>query len=333
MRSTRATQSTRGRVSRPTTSKEAEPTQSTSRRVSRPTTTGGKDTRATTRSEGRVSRPTARSKKSASHKSRATSPQRKRRVSRRTRDRSTSDSSSERDHRRKRPRASRRDTSSSSSSSDEFSSEPFSDESDMNEAEQEQQSRRPGSIPTEPSTSHVDGKTKKKILKGEYFDISKLLPSLFDYEEQKEKNIQSRPLSFYQWVRCFHTYMSIRLGYAPQELQGMLRHCEIVQDLYGQGKDGMLYDARFRRKKEQYPFISWGEYLADIVDGLPRRRPSQPFKPLPFPQATQRPAPTPYRCFKYNSTEGCHIRGCKFSHTCRKCGREGHPAFKCYART
>ena len=305
MRSTRATQSTRGRVSRPTTSKEAEPTQSTSRRVSRPTTTGGKGTRATTRSEGRVSRPTARSKKSASHKSRAASPQKKRRVSRRTRDRSTSDSSSERDHRRKRPRASRRDTSSSSSSSsDEFSSEPFSDESDMNEAEQEQQSRRPGSIPTEPSTSHVDGKTKKKILKGEYFDISKLLPSLFDYEEQKEKNIQSRPLSFYQWVRCFHTYMSIRLGYAPQELQGMLRHCEIVQDLYGQGKDGMLYDARFRRKKEQYPFISWGEYLADIVDGLPETQTLATIQAATLPPSHTKTSPHPIQVFQIQFDRG-----------------------------
>ena len=204
----------------------------------------------------------------------------------------------------------------------------------MVEQEYDQQTQCPGSIPTEPSSSHVDQKSKKKILKGEYFDISKLLPSLFDYEEeQKEKQSQSRPLSFYQWVRCFHTYMSIRLGYAPQELQGMLRHSEIVQDLYSQGKDGMLYDARFRRKKEQYPFINWGEYLADIVDGLPRRRPSKPYKPQTYPQATQRSDPTPYRCFRYNSTEGCHTRGCRFSHACQKCGRGGHPAFKCFART
>ena len=193
-------------------------------------------------------------------------------------------------------------------------------------------------------------KTKEKIIKGEYFDMSKLLPSLLDYEEgQKEKPSEVKPLPFYDWIRCFHTFMSLRLEYAPQEVQGMLRHCEIVQDLHGQGKDGVLYDARFRRKKEQYPFISWGEYLADIVDGLPRRKSSAKPQPLqwstgpqsstpqwsarPPPHPLQWPAPKPTSCFKYNSTTGCNSRTCKYTHRCLKCGRTGHPAFKCYAKS
>ena len=170
--------------------------------------------------------------------------------------------------------------------------------------------------------------------------MSKLLPSLLDYEEiENEKSDHVKSLSFYDLIRYFHTFMSIRLESAPQELQGMLRHCEIVQDLHSQGKDGILYDARFRRKKEQYPFICWGEYMADVVDGLPRRKftgPSRP-QPRPVPGLTPRPLPglasMSTACLKYNSANGCTFRLCRYAHKCKKCGRTGHPAVKCYARS
>ena len=296
-------------------------------------------------SQGRVSRP---SSQPATHKRRTAQGRVSRpdaRPAKRTR--LPSNSPDQERPRTKRHRTPRMDN---TSSSDEFSSESPSEHSDWEETEHYQESRRPGAIPTEPSTSHVPKKTKEKIIKGEYFDMSKLLPSLLDYEEgQKEKPSEVKPLPFYDWIRCFHTFMSLRLEYAPQEVQGMLRHCEIVQDLHGQGKDGVLYDARFRRKKEQYPFISWGEYLADIVDGLPRRKSSAKPQPLqwstgpqsstpqwsarPPPHPLQWPAPKPTSCFKYNSTTGCNSRTCKYTHRCLKCGRTGHPAFKCYAKS
>ena len=322
-------QSPQGRVSRPASARgRARPARHRSsshedsppeRRVSRRTTKRGHSsrssgkTRARDANQGRVSRPNTRTSRRRSH------------------------SPLEQERRSKRPRTSRhQDT----SSSDEFSSEAPSDYSELDENDL-QSPRRPGSIPTEPNTSHVPPKTKKKILKGEYFDLSKLLPTLLDYEEsEKVKTDQVKALTFYDWICCFHTFMSIRLEFAPQELQGMLRHCEIVQDLHSQGKDGILYDARFRRKKEQYPFIGWGEYMADVVDGLPRRkftmptrpqlRPVSQLAPRPLPGSAPNPNPTP--CLKYNSANGCTFRWCRYAHKCRKCGRLGHPAFKCYAR-
>ena len=123
---------------------------------------------------------------------------------------------------------------------------------------------------------------KKKILKGEYFEIRRLLPTLSDSDDEGKKGSKECNIyGFGEWVRCFHTLMAIRLEYAPRELQGMLRHCEIVQNLYTQGRDGIQYDAQFRRGKEQHPIISWGKYLPDIVLSIPARgivgpRPSWP---------------------------------------------------------
>ena len=81
----------------------------------------------------------------------------------------------------------------------------------------------------------------------------------------KEFNIYG----FGEWARYFHTPMVIRLEYAPVELQGMLRHCKIVQYLFTQGRDSIQYDVHFRRGKEQHPSILRGKYLPDLVLSIP----------------------------------------------------------------
>lgn len=136
--------------------------------------------------------------------------------------------------------------------------------------------------------------------------------------------------------------MSIRLERFPNELQGMLRHEEIVQDMQGQGKDGLSYDAKFRRLKEQHPFIKYGEYLAEIVNGLPplinrlptgnvptRFRPpvSQPRLSLPG-QRNYMGKPNGV-CYRFNSWAGCQIRQCLYRHACKKCGKPGHSIMIC----
>ena len=179
------------------------------------------------------------------------------------------------------------------------------------------------------SKSHVKEKTRSKILKGEYFDIAKLLSTLVDSDDEGKKSDSNTNIikGFNDWIRCFHTLMSIRLEFAPNELQGMLMHYEIVQDLLEQGRDGILYDAKFRRRREQHPSISWGEYLPDLVLGLPinsttsastsayRSRPMfnnpwQNFQNVAYPPRTRGP------CFKYNRITGCQDTQCQWSHKC-----------------
>jgi len=81
-----------------------------------------------------------------------------------------------------------------------FSSNSSSDVSDSDQLEENPQvpSRTAGAIPTVSSTSDVSVKTKKKIIKGEYIDISKLLPSLLEVEEGEPEKSKSKSLAFYE---------------------------------------------------------------------------------------------------------------------------------------
>lgn len=154
---------------------------------------------------------------------------------------------------------------------------------------------------------------------------------------------KSRELSFYEWIRCFHIFMSLRLQTAPSEVQGLLRHMEIVQDLNGQGKDAIAYDAKFRRRKEQHPSIRWGEFLAEVVIGLPQvsrigNGPRQQFRFRQQFNTFNRPSQgggfsrstrDQRHCNRFNSLMGCQMMNCFYAHKCGKCGIFGHPLHKC----
>lgn len=219
-----------------------------------------------------------------------------------------------------------------------------------------------GNIPTVPASSHVSERTKQRITQGKYFDIKKLLPTLEevdDFDQHKKLTFQQwsrfedqhrapkkpeKNLTFFDWVRCYHTLMSLRLQVYPSELQGMLRHAEIVQDLHNQGKDAIRYDALFRRAREQHPSIRWGEYMSEIVNNLPARWQAQgPSRAPVFSRQqpwTNNFGPNISRgsqgdrriCGRFNSLNGCQLPVCTFAHKCRVCGRAGHPAHRCFSR-
>lgn len=239
---------------------------------------------------------------------------------------------------------------SADSSSDEVYSSSDEEQQVVEQVSRHSMDRVPGTIPRVPRSSHVSDKTREKIISGEYVKIVKLLPTLDDEEDKGEKI--DRQLTFYQWLRCYRVLMSIRLQAYPDELQGMLRHEEIVQDLHAQNRDALAYDAQFRRLKEQHPVIQWGEYLSEVVMGLPSG--PQPKSRLPlvnnrpagrFPQMPQvalqpqRPVltrpfshPEPAVCAFFNTPRGCVKPPslCGFAHKCRACGKVGHPVSRCF---
>lgn len=178
-------------------------------------------------------------------------------------------------------------------------------------------SRTEGAAPTVPRTAHVPK---------EYFSISHLLLDSEGDEDEKENKKIKKVTTFYQWIACFHTVMSIRLKFFPDELQGMIRHTEIVQDLCSQGKDFIAYDRQFRKDKAQWPEIKWGEYLHEIVNKLPRLNRQQPS------QSSQQQGQGQRVCFRYNSPGGCRVRQCRWVHRCRSCFRLGHSSQTCFAR-
>lgn len=190
--------------------------------------------------------------------------------------------------------------------------------------------RSEGAAPTVPRTSHVGRKTVEKIRRGEYFKMSKLLPDNDEEEDddRSDRKKPSAPLSFYNWIKCYHTFMSIRLRYHSSELQGMLRYAEIIQDLHTQGRDFSNYDVQFRKDKQQWPEIKWGEYLHEIINKLSirpttSRRPIERFASQPTQERV---------CYGYNSPKGCTSRACIYKHSCRNCLKLGHPVQSCFKR-
>lgn len=61
---------------------------------------------------------------------------------------------------------------------------------------------------------------------------------------------------------AFVIFMSITIKFHPTEAQGMLRHIQIVRDLYTQGQVGVVYDTKFREIISQHSDIQWGEMLS-----------------------------------------------------------------------
>lgn len=193
-----------------------------------------------------------------------------------------------------------------------------------------------GCAPAHPRNEHVSDKLRSKIRKGEYIDFKDLLPHHRDEKPRKRFTINegffeevedNSTMVFYSWIDAFITFMSIHLEFYPAEVQGMLRHFEIVKGFHVAGKDGIEYDYLFRRMKSRNSDMVWGEYIAEIAANLKERNQTQQKK------AEQPPKKKPKRsgtCNKFNSAEGCKFgMKCYFAHKCRKCASPDHPEYRC----
>ena len=116
------------------------------------------------------------------------------------------------------------------------------------------------SVPCEPSVSHVSEKVVSKIKRGELVDMAKLLRKDKPHDSEQLLSLSSDGLiqlaeksvpitSFYKWMDAFLVFMSIRGRYFPHEFQGMLRHVELVKQVFSDNNDGSLYDYKFRAAK------------------------------------------------------------------------------------
>ena len=60
-------------------------------------------------------------------------------------------------------------------------------------------------------------------------------------------------------------FISIHIEFNPTDIQGMLRHMQIVKKMCTQGKSGVESDTQFRRLRAQHDYIQWGEYLPELA--------------------------------------------------------------------
>jgi hypothetical protein len=197
-------------------------------------------------------------------------------------------------------------------------------------------------MPLVPRTGAASDADRKKIRKGKYIDLKKLLPTPRGEPSHKKLTLrdgqlaeveEASHLKLYEWWDAFIIYMSIRLEFFPGEAQGLLRHMQIVKTVQAQGKDGPEYDVLFRRLKEQQPDLKWGEYLTELVAEIRQeKRPSRPRKPLwlgrqQSSQGAHRTTTKP--CFGFNSSKGCKRQGCRYGHFCSNCSSQEHPRHRC----
>ena len=98
-----------------------------------------------------------------------------------------------------------------------------------------------GSMPAHPRTEHVPDTLRKKIREGEYVDLKLLLPHPRGEKPTKKFAINdgvfeevedNTNLVFYPWLDAFIIFMSIYLEFYPAEVQGLLRHLEIVKSFH-----------------------------------------------------------------------------------------------------
>ena len=191
-----------------------------------------------------------------------------------------------------------------------------------------------GCMPAHPRNEHVDDKLRKKIREGELIDFKLMVPrargdkprkrfslvdGFFEEVEDNDKNLES----FYSWIDAFIVFMSIHLEFYPSDVQGLLRHFEIVKGFHMAGKDGIEYDFQFRRLKSRNADVVWGEYIAELAGDLRETKTSKK-------KANQPGRKSGRYCLRFNSAAGCKFGNtCRFTHKCKKCFSPDHPEYRC----
>lgn len=196
-----------------------------------------------------------------------------------------------------------------------------------------------------PLTGHVDRKTREKIRKGEFVNLSKLAGEAKGKKSRKRYEIndglfeeieEDSSLSSSAWIEAYIIFMSIRLDSYPRETQGMLRHMQIVREMYRQGQNGVVYDTKFREMKAQYPDMQWGELLPIAVPRIYEGRATQKDTALPLERRgpggegesnkERQPGGT---CVFFNRGQRCPRVNCRYEHACVRCGSVNHPVVQC----
>lgn len=203
-------------------------------------------------------------------------------------------------------------------------------------SDQSRPKRAFGCVPAHPRNEHVTEKLRRKIRQGEFIDLKMMLPRRRDEIPHKKFSIvdgvfeeieDNATLNFYSWIDAFITFMSVHLEFYPLDIQGMLRHFEIVKGFHAAGSDGVEYDYLFRRLKSRNADIVWGEYIAELARGVKPLRAvplKKPDPPRNKPQWKTGP------CHNFNSASGCNFGSkCRYLHKCKKCASSDHPQFRC----
>ena len=116
-----------------------------------------------------------------------------------------------------------------------------------------------------PLGAHVPHTLRDKIWRGEYVELTKLLPANsgaddYAHESQTARKPPPPPLSIADFMSAFHTLAAIRTERFPADAPGMLKHADTVQQMHNMfgAEAWRFYDRQYRLAQQHNPAMKWG---------------------------------------------------------------------------
>lgn len=194
--------------------------------------------------------------------------------------------------------------------------------------------------------SRVNDRVKAKIWNNEYVEFSTLISSQGNNKFQlsfqslegnngpsiclEPINRSQKIFNINQWLQAFHIFVGVYTRRFPSESPGLMKYCEIIQDIASRGFNWKFYDENFRfLRQNPASALPWGSVHWEL---WLRAQPSSPMlskraQPFTGPAKGSDNQRVPHGfCFKFH--RGLDCAGCAFKHTCFHCQRE-HRASQC----
>ncbi|KAK3098874.1 hypothetical protein FSP39_023886 [Pinctada imbricata] len=171
--------------------------------------------------------------------------------------------------------------------------------------------------------SHVPESTRKKIISGEYVDLSILLNKTPETNPDqiltiKNGSLISKPKhvnkinDIEKWTDAFLIYASIYASVHTDKFQGLLKYMQNVRTGASRspGLGWRHYDEQFRLKMTMQPELYWGsiDYELWLL-----------YLPSHQAQAQAQPQFQRLKCYDFNNKGYCGRHPCPYTHACIKC--------------
>ena len=201
--------------------------------------------------------------------------------------------------------------------------------------------------------SHVDEITRERIVKGEYVEFSKLLPTdrILQQEDNRyvpimekgetywlpasevnRKNELNDIISYFKWEQAFRVFSDIYLDKHPSRASELIQYGFVIHNasMTYTWSNVYRYDKEFRLHMSRNPERNWGVTLQQawnmyVKDRIVIRGESSNKSPQNLLEAKKQKK----ICFGYNSGRCQYGNKCKFEHKCGMCGKYGHGTHNC----
>jgi len=199
----------------------------------------------------------------------------------------------------------------------------------------------------------IPNKLIQKIKRGEYVDMTELLPEKLGQTEEEQssndkkdkKRNKAKISSVAQWGECFNAYITVVNQHQPERMSDLLSYASLIlraSRMY-QGEGWIQYDRNFRKKAAAFPSLSWGNidnslWTMAFCSATPRQHcklcfsvdhsteECEEYKPPTQPKVETQSGQAPYAssndiCRKWNWLS-CTFASCKYRHVCLECHRQ-----------